>query len=1177
MSFTFTESQQLAIERRGGALLVSAAAGSGKTRVLTERLLSYVAEGADVDRFLVITFTRAAAAELRGRIMDSLAALAAQRPGDSRLRRQQSLCCRAPIGTIHSFCTGLIREHSQSLGVSPSFTVLDEDRAEALRQNVLTKVLEQRYADMEKAPGFRALADSVGAGRDDSRLEKTVLELHDRLQSLPWPENWAAEQGSRFALEGVTDAAGTVWGRELLDAALSTAAYWAGELETACTEIAGADAKLQKAYGPAFTDAAARARDFCRAAAGGWDAARAAAQFGFQRLGTLRNYPDPETQERLKAVWNGAKKALGGLAETLSAESETCLEDLRASAPAMEALLALAMDFDRAYGAEKLRRAALDYADLEHMTLRLLVDRASAAPTELARALSERYEEIMVDEYQDVNAVQELIFRAVSREGKNLFMVGDVKQSIYRFRLADPGLFLKKYDAYAPAADAAEGEPCRIALRENFRSRRPVLTAANAVFGSIMSRALGELDYDDDAALRFGAQGYDPALDVPAELHIIDPAGDDDAPAADEQEARYVAEAILDMMRRGVPVTENGAQRRCDWGDFVLLLRSPAGKGPTFHRVLAEAGIPVESAQGGGFFTSLEVAVTVDLLSVIDNPHADVPLISVLRSPAFRFTGNELSALRAADPDSDIYGALRAAAAAGDDRAADFLKRLERWRALAPETALDALVWQLVTETGLLAICAAMDGGEARRRNLMRLCEYARAFGESGYRGVYRFVQWLRRLAERGAEPDFAAAGQAVRIMSIHRSKGLEFPFVFLCDLGHRFNQTDSRSCVLLHTELGLGPKRIDAGGGVEYPTLARRAIARRLTTEMLSEEMRVLYVGMTRARERLILSCVWKNAAEALEALRLTLRNPQPPELLRTAASFAPWLAGAALAAPEALPLTLHGPGAAGEVSAAPEPEAEAVPSEADAAVLAALREKLDFIYPWPAAADAPSKLTATALSELRADETDPDAAPLTAAPPPRLRFRRPDLGRPEKLNAAARGTATHTFLQYVDLAKADSAAGLAAEADRLTAAGRLTSDERAALDLRSVERLFASPLGRRMRAAKKLRREFRFLLLCKASAYVQGVAPEDEILLQGVVDCCFEESGGITVVDYKTDRIDAAEVPARAESYREQLLAYAGALERIFGLPVRQCVLWFLHPGVEHEIALKNQGKTP
>ena len=1172
MSIAFTDSQRRAIEHRDGALLVSAAAGSGKTKVLTERLLRYVAEeGADIDRFLVITFTRAAAGELRARIMESLGLLAAAHPGDGHLRRQQSLCCRAPIGTIHSFCAQLLREYSQALGLSPAFSVMDEERAEALRRSVLTRLLEQHYAKIEAEPGFQALADSVGAGRDDSRLEKTLLELHDKLSSLPYPADWAAGQRAAFALAGVTDAGETAWGRELLDAARGSAEYWAGELDAACAEIAAKDAKLQKAYGAAFAEAAGQARAFCRAAAT-WDGACAHAAFAFPRLGPLRDYDDPDTRERLKALWNDCKKALGAIGDSFAEGSEVCLARVRACAPAMDALLDLAMEFDRAYRAEKLRRAALDYSDLEHLTLKLLVDPADGAPTEAAREVAGRFTEIMVDEYQDVNAVQELIFRAISREGRNLFLVGDVKQSIYRFRLADPGLFLEKYNTWPADGDAAAGQPRRILLRENFRSRRPVLDAANLVFGSIMSRALGELDYDDDAALRYAAQGYDPALDAPVELHVIDPGGgdaDEEAPAGAELEARFVAETILALMKNRTPVTENGGQRPCDWGDFALLLRAPGGKGAVFHRVLAQYGIPVEGARGGGFFSSLEVAVTIDLLAVIDNPHADVPLISVLRSPAFHFTGDELSAIRAADRESDYYGALRAAAAAGDAKAAAFLTQLARWRALAPETDLAALVWMLCTETGLLAICAAMDDAAARRRNLMYLFQSARSFSESGYRGVYRFVQWLRQKSERGAEPEPGGGEQAVRIMSIHRSKGLEFPFVFLCDLHHRFNQTDSRGSVLLHTHLGLGPKFTDTAAGVEYPTLARKAVARRLTGEMLSEEMRVLYVGMTRARERLYLSCVWKNAAEALERMRCSLRTPQPPETLRAAASFVPWIAGAALRAPETLPIVLHGPASAAAAPAAP--AADAAARAPDEALRLALREKLDYAYPWPEAANVPSKRTATDLQGAQDADAD-DAAPLLRDDTP-MRFRRADFGAPAPLSAAERGSAAHTFLQYVDFACTDSAEALAEEAERLVRRGRLRPEERDALDLPAIARLFASPLGREMRAAERVRREFRFLLLVDAGEFGPGAAPGDQVLLQGVVDCCFVSDGAITVVDYKTDRVTAAQVPERAERYRGQVLAYARALREIFSLPVKRCVLWFLHPGAEFVFPLENQ----
>ncbi|MGN1001236.1 MAG: helicase-exonuclease AddAB subunit AddA [Oscillospiraceae bacterium] len=1167
MSFAYTENQRRAITARGGSLLVSSAAGSGKTRVLTQRLMEYVTDEndpKDIDRFLVITYTRAAAAELRGRILDELAARAAADPSDKRLRRQQNLCYRAPIGTIHSFCTTVLRENCQHLGLSPAFKVMEEERAETMRAAVLTKVLDARYE--APTPAFRALADSVGAGRDDRRLVSTVLSLHQKLRSHPDPERWAAEQIAALNMEGVTDVGESVWGRELLDSIRAEAVYWSGQMDAAVEQIFSADAKISKAYGESFQATAAALRDFVRALDGGWDRAKAFLPIPFSRLGALRNYEDQELAGRVKAVREGCKKAAEGFAEVLDGNSEQQIRDMQAVAPAMEELLRLTLDFDRAFAAEKKRQGWLDFSDLEHYAARLLVDRDTGAPTWIAVELSQRYVEIMVDEYQDVSPVQDRIFRAVSRAGRNLFLVGDVKQSIYRFRLADPSLFLEKYRTFAPYETAGEGEPRRILLQENFRSRRCVLDAANLVFSNIMSRELGELDYDADAALVYGAQGYPEGSDVPAELCLIDPpeGDDEESPEKSELEARYVAARIREMVESRVQVWENGVSRDCGYGDFVILMRSPAGKGAIFRRCLAEAGIPVQSKQGGGFFKSLEVSVAVDLLSLIDNPHADVPLISVLRSPVFGFTPDELSAIRAGDRKSDFYGAVCTAAEAGDAHCRDFLEKLRSWRALAPDLGLDALIWRVYGDTDLPALCSAMSGGDERRQNLLRLFEYARSFEASGYRGVFRFTAYLRRLAEKGLEPETGTDAGAVKIMSIHKSKGLEFPFVFLCDLAHRFNKSDSKANVLLHTELGLGPKRTDRDRGVEYPTVARRAVERRLGTELLSEEMRVLYVGMTRARERLILTCVWKNAGEGLAKLGRSLTSPIAPDLLRAAPSPSRWVAMAAMLGGEIIKTQIISDVAALEKAAAAAGAACAPDEEA----YRRIRENLAFAYPHPRAVELPTKVTATGLKgRAGEEEAFSESAPLAEEERPYAAFRPIDLGGERSLSAAEKGVATHSFLQYADFDRLDSPASIRAEIDRLAAAGRLSPQEAEAVDAGAVAGLFASPLGREMLGADELRREFRFTLLVDAADFFD-VPPGEELLLQGIVDCFFVKDGAITVVDYKTDRVTAEQVPARAARYAPQLRAYAMALGRILKKPVRRCVLWFLRPGQAFDV---------
>lgn len=1164
MGFRFTDSQRLAIEERGTSLLVSAAAGSGKTRVLTERLMRYVTdpdEPRDIDSFLIITYTRAAAAELRSRIIGELGTLAAEQPLNARLRRQQNLCYRAQIGTIHSFCTDVLRENCHYLGISPSFLVMDEDRARTMQQSVLERLLDARYESIGSDSGFRLLADTVGAGRDDRRLAEIVLNLYGKLRSHPYPEDWATQQIRAMELDGVSDAGESIWGRELLSSVSASVRFWSEKLDRAVQDIYSADEKIKKAYGESFQVTAEALRDFARALGGRWDEAGERLPIPFPRLSSLRNYDNLELSGRLKTTRDGCKKAAEGWEKALGDSSEALIADMRAMAPASRALLELAMDFDRAFSAEKRRQNYLDFSDLEHFAARLLVDKATGAPTWIAAELSRRYTEIMVDEYQDVNAVQEMIFSAVSKSGNNLFMVGDVKQSIYRFRLADLAIFLEKYRRYENIDSKKPGKGRRILLRENFRSRRCILDAANHVFSNIMSQALGEIDYDESAALKFGAIGYPDGSDIPVELDIIDPCSvdDEETPEKAEQEAKFVAGKINELISSGASVYENGEPRQCTYGDFAILMRSPSGNGGVFHRVLTEAGIPVQSKQGGGFFASLEVAVTVNMLSIIDNPHSDVPLISVLRSPAFAFEPNELSAIRACNRDSDYYGALCSAAQGGDEKCAAFLSLLERLRAAAPDMGVGELIWRIYNETDLFALCSAMSGADARRSNLMHLFEYARKFESGGGHGVFRFVSWLQRLAQRGEEPAVGGDGDAVKIMSIHKSKGLEFPFVFLCDLSHRFNKKDMTAAVLMHTELGLGPKMTDTIRGIEYPTLARRAIESRMLTETLSEEMRVLYVGMTRARERLFMTCTWKNAAEGMEKLRPNLTSPIAPELLRSAPSFCRWIASSAmLDGGDVIRINVIG-GSSGEKN-----ESSSAPvEEADyGEAYALLRSRLSYIYPYASAADLPSKLTATGIKG-RFDDAERMSDSGELMPEPiSFHFRRPQLGTPQKLDAAERGTATHSLLQYMDFGKAADENSVRSELNRLTRSGHLTPEQAQAVDIHAVIRFGTSPLCRRILSADQVRREFRFTLLVNAKDYFD-VCTEDAMLMQGVVDCFIVEKGEITVIDYKTDRISPEEMPARAVHYSSQLRAYARALERICTMPVTGCLLYFLSIG--------------
>ena len=1156
--FTPTHAQALAIACRDSAVLVSAGAGSGKTRVLTERLLARLRDAeapVDIDRFLIITYTRAAAAELRGRILEELSEALAADPGNRRLRRQNALLRRAQIGTIHGFCAALLRENSHLAGLSPDFKIADADRAEAMRLSALERALEDSYEHAADYPGFLELADTVGAGRDDKRLGELVLSLHSKMQCHAWPALWAEKQKALLR-EPVSDVGETPWGKELLARAADSAAYWSGELER-CLCAMQAQEKLAAANTDAFAEAAEQIRALSRALGQGWEAARACLPIGFPRRKTVRNSPDPALSDWLKNRWDSCKDAMKALAASLEGDSAQLLADLRATEPAMSALLDLTLRFDARFSRDKQRAGLVDYSDLEHKAAQLLIQ-PDGTPTALARQVSDRYAEVMVDEYQDVSQVQDTIFRAVSDEGRRLFLVGDVKQSIYRFRLADPSLFTDKFDHFRDADSAAPGEARRILLQENFRSRREILNAANAVFSLCMSRAVGEIDYDENAALKYGATGYQGETAKPELLLLRLPGHDaeEERPDKTALEARLAARAIRRLLDAETTVTDHGQQRPLRSGDIAILLRSPGKVGAVYRRALAQEGIPVTGGQSGDYFSSVEVSTVLSLLAVVDNPHQDIPLLAVLRSPAFCFSADELSRIRAGKRDGDLYTAL-CAAAETDARCRSFLDWLAKLRRQAPDRSAGELLWRLMEELDLLALCSAMSDGERRRARLMALIGLAERFEGSGTRGLHRFVLWLRQLAARGQEPALGAeSASAVQILSIHQSKGLEFPVVFLCDTDRRFNKTDLRENVLVHPELGLGPKRIDLERRAEYPTLARRAVAARLNRELLSEEMRLLYVALTRAKERLFITAATAEPEKRLDRLRAGLSVPLAPEMLLDANAMADWLLGAALADEgKTLRLTL----CETEEAQAPE-EAEAPRGAAEAGAEPELERLLGFVYPHEAATRLPSKLTATGLKGRR--EADEEAAEL--APRRRRPFRMPDFARQNRpLSGAEKGTATHLVLQYMDFAQSGSLAAVQGEIERLRAAGFLSEREAQAVDAAAILRLFASPLGQRIKNAPALRREFRFSLLCDAgTVFAEGAG--ENLLLQGVVDCYLDAPEGLTVIDYKTDRLRSrAEAEERAALYRPQLAAYAGALERITGRPVRECVLYFLSCG--------------
>ena len=1171
MAVELTLDQRTAVENRGGSLLVSAAAGSGKTKVLVERLFRYIMEEqCAVDDFLIITYTKAAAAELRGKIAAELSKRVAEHPDNAHLRRQLFRVYQADIKTVDAFCAALLRENVYRLPpvaghtLTPDFRVLDEQEAAMVKERVLERTLEDFYAGMDDQR--RQLAETLGAGRDDRALEQLVLELHRKLQSHPYPLEWL-EKVRRGWETLPEDLSQTPYGRIIMEDAAAKADFWAALLEKTADGIT--DEVVAAAYSDRLVEAAAGFRGFS-AACGDWNAMAAALPGFHHRMGAVRG-ENPE-KEHVQAIVKQCKDDLKKLAAPFTVTQAEHLSDLSAMAPAMLALTALTADFTRRYQAEKARRNVMDFSDQEHYAIDLLLD-AAGQPTELARQIAQRYREIMVDEYQDANDVQNCIFTAISRQEQNLFVVGDVKQSIYRFRLADPTIFLRKYNAYVSADQAEEGQPRKVLLSKNFRSRQSVLDGCNAIFRSIMSRRMGEMDYGAEEQLYFGAEYYPPHDDTAAEFHFID-VSDTEEERFDRTavEARFVASRIRRMLDEGYAVTDGDGLRRCTPEDFVILMRSPRSRLRAFTAALAEQNIPCAADESSDFFATVEIAVVWSLLQVIDNPRQDVPLISVLRSPLFGFTPDRLAAIRALQRRGDYYDALLLDEEP-DTRA--FLQTLEELRAAARDETVDALIWHIYDACRCMAVFGAMPGGQIRRDNLVAFYTYARQMAAAGKKSLFDFTTYLRTLLENGDAPDLSTRQSAggVHLMSIHKSKGLEFPIVFLCDLSKRFDPRDTQEPVLVHPQLGLGVERVDRDRHIRYDTISKTAVALQLQRESRSEEMRILYVAMTRAQEKMIVVDCLRKGRKRVADLAAIAGVPTPPEAVAAGRCLGDWMLlpllctapGAKLCHwAEVFPPELTAEDGGWQVFLWQDPAALTAKEAADGVVCDAPSPQpfdpapLEWVYPHQRAAAIPGKVTATQLKgraidqELTEGATHHHRAVLFEKP----KFLQETTG----LTAAEKGTAVHAVMQYIDFRTPATAEAVAEEVERLRQRRLLTPQQAEAVDCTMVAAFLASPLAERIRGGEKVWREYRFALLTDAALYDPAVTGE-ELLLQGVVDCAFQTPDGLVVVDFKTDRITPQQQAQRAERYRPQLEAYALALGQVLQQKVSEKLLYFFH----------------
>ncbi len=1142
MDEQLTKQQKQAVIDRGGKLLVSAAAGSGKTKVLVDRLLSYLTDPVDpanLNEFLIITYTKAAAAELRGKIAAKISERLASEPENRHLQQQLQLLYVTKISTVHSFCADILREYAYKLNISADFRVADENECLELRTRVMQQVLDEAYAQAGTDPEFRAFIDSQGFGRDDRQIPEVLLKVYLSAKCHLDPNQWLQWCAAIGSDSDISDASQTIWGsylihdlHEYLDlqiAALDRCIAAAVQVDNMEKPVALLSATVDQL----------RALRSCQS----WDSIRGNMHIDYGTLRFSSKSTDPELQAQIKAVRDACKQGLAKKLRCFSDDSKQILADNEQAISSVRGLTALAMKFDAAYSKMKSSRHVLDFSDLEHKMLDLLLGKSRSAPTAAANEIGGRFREVMVDEYQDSNAVQDAIFSALTHKRQNCFMVGDVKQSIYQFRLADPGIFLEKYNRFVPAEDAEPGQGRKVLLSSNFRSSGAVISAVNDVFAACMSPKVGGLIYGDEEMLHEGIP-HIPLNEAEIELYGVEIAED-----TYREEAEFVAERITELLD-GSHMIRNGEElRTITPKDIVILLRSPGSVGGDFQYALERRGIRCATGVGADLLQSEEIEVLTALLQIISNPLQDIPLIAALSSRIFGFTADELAVLRSGNRYGSVYDAVQAS---GTEKAQAFLNTLATLRREAQLSGLPHLLMRILSLTRIDSIYASLPDGQVRVENLQTFCQMAAAYEAATNGGLGQFLEHLEVMAQCG----LSATGEqetpdAVTIMSIHKSKGLEFPVVFLCGLSRIFNRESARAHVLCDKELGLGLSCVDTHNRVRYPSVAKRAIAAKIIAEGLSEEMRVLYVAMTRARDRLIMTYAAKNVRSELEEMSLRMSFSDPLLLCGDVNCPGDWVLYTALQNPHKWHVEIvEAPVLATTAECIFE---ETIPALSEDTI-DRFRQALSFRYAHLAATQMPSKQTATQLKGRHKDQEIAEGAEIK---PISLRWRKPSFVD-HSGDGRQYGTLLHGVLEHIRYDTCGDVAGVHKELQRLVDEQYISAEQAERIPVESIVKFFNTDMGRKLQTAENVLREFKFSVLEDASRYYPD-AQGEEILLQGVVDCALVEDDGITVIDFKTDRVTQQTIEQVADGYRSQILAYAGALERIYQLPVKSALLYF------------------
>lgn len=1171
MGVKWTTDQQHAIECCKGSVLVSAAAGSGKTTVLVERVIRRLTDEdnpCSAEDLLIVTFTRAATAQMREKIGAAILKRLSEDPTDRHLRRQYMLLPFAKICTIDSFCNDLVRENFHALGISPDYSLLDNETAVIMKNDVCEAMLERAYEE-DSDGSFSGLSDMMSSGSSDEDFAKLIIKMYDISTAYPFPDLWLDSLIEEYSQPDINK---SCWGViikkyvcDMLDYCVSSSNDMMAAMES--------DSIVADAYGAAVQSDINMYAELREKVNRDWDEALEAFNtVKYMGLGRVPKGYESETKNAVMTARKKLKDLLKKVPNIMCVSSGEHSEDVRLMRGPVTKLIELVKQFGREYSAEKDKMNSADFSDILHRALNLLAvsdGRGGYIKTDLARELSSHYVEILVDEYQDINEAQDMIFKAISADENNLFTVGDVKQSIYRFRQAMPEIFLRRRSTTHSFESGKY--PLGITLGSNFRSRVGVTSCVNYIFRQLMSTEAGELEYDDSEALNAAAK-Y-PERDTPdCELHVVTDKGN----RADtlEAQARYVARYIDRTVREGkMLVTKGGALHPASYGDFCILLRTAKNVSSVYANALSERGIPVFSPETGGFFEAAEISFILSLLRVLDNPVQDIPLAAVMLSPLFGFSAGELADIRAsakerleAGETEPLYRSVAVSADEGDEKAAAFLKKIESLRRLSLTLSAGELVRRVCEETGFDAIAGAMPDGERRRLNIGLLCDYAEKYEAAGNLGLSGFIRFIDKVARTSGDLATAARpsenADIVRIMTVHQSKGLEFPICIFADMQHVFNERDNTESVLISSSAGLGMKRRTEDGISVYDTASRRAAV--ITSERMgrSEEMRVLYVALTRAKENLVMVTSVPNPEKGLAkvAVECGIGERANPFAVLRMNNFSDLVLMALVCHPAADELRkLSGIDVPIFLPEKDRFKLKVVVSDSESFMTESANEqkiaakpvffnevqaRLDYSDPRSVLSSVPAKRAASDGSE-RGINREYFASS------------RPAFMSSGGLTPAQRGTATHKFMQFSDYAAAR--ADIESELARLVDGGFLSEDEGKAVNIGAAKRFFMSPLAERIFASDNVMREKKFAALFPAKFFypeLTGEAAEEKIVVQGIADCVFVEDGKLVIVDYKTDTgVDAETLLDR---YSAQLGIYREALSQALRMPVKETLLY-------------------